>query len=557
MAEDIPVSPPKEAIAYFRDKGIAFGFAWQDVWQAEHAVAFTVAKAMSRDVLETIRAAVDNAIADGETLDTFRKELRPRLEALGWWGRKPVLDPLTGARKTVQLGSPRRLKTIFAVNMRTAYQAGRWERIVKQKAAFPYLRYTSVLDGRERPQHHAWHGTVKPVDDAWWDSHYPPCGWNCRCTATAFSRRMLEKRGYSVTDAPPAFEQRPWTNKRTGEVTTVEDGIDPGWSYNVGKARMDALAPSPLPKGFEGRDGAAAAAIGAGAIGAGLAAFFGAFGIGATDARSGRMIEDKGGWPLAVSLAWFMADGSLAPIARAPAAELARVAAAIADPHEIRWAWVNALDGSKMLFRRYVRLNAEGAVDAIVDVGRDGWRYRVAGDADLSRLRRGAIAWSAEADAAAGYNPYQPRNPKGAPGGGRFRQSTAGSLITSVVGGKVNVGMARTGNASADAIRRIEAHGIAVRSPAVWLSAGGVRHILKRHGADDRPVTVRDIKSAHLLLNRAKTIVPGANRNGPPRIRAAIGSDNRPTIAIFEVRRRGLVLLSMHKRGPRKKKSPA
>ncbi len=409
MADDVPVSPPLEAIAFFRAKGIVFGFAWQDVWQAEHAIAFTVAKAMSRDVLETIRAAVDKAIADGETLDTFRKELRPRLEALGWWGRKPMLDPLTGERKTVQLGSPRRLRTIFAVNMRTAYQAGRWERIVKQKVAFPYLRYTSVLDGRERPQHHAWHGTVKPVDDPWWDSHYPPCGWNCRCTATAFSRRMLDKRGYAVTEVPPAFEARPWTNKRTGEVTTVEEGIDPGWSYNVGKARMDALAPAPLPKGFEGRDGAAAAAIGAG-----LAGFFDIFGITAAEARRGRVIEDKGGWPLAVSLAWFVADGALAPIARASAAELRRVAQVIADPSEIRWAWVNALDGSKLLFRRYVRLDQDGAVDAIVDIGRDGWRYRVAGDADLSRLRRGVIAWSATARVGASDTPRDRQRGMGA-----------------------------------------------------------------------------------------------------------------------------------------------
>lgn len=549
MADEIPVSPPKEAIAYFRDKGIAFGFAWQDVWQAEHAVAFTVAKAMSRDVLETIRAAVDKAIAEGETLDTFRKELRPRLEALGWWGRKPVLDPLTGARKTVQLGSPRRLKTIFAVNMRTAYQAGRWERIVKQKAAFPYLRYTSVLDGRERPQHHAWHGTVKPVDDPWWDSHYPPCGWNCRCTATAFSRRMLEKRGYSVTDAPPAFEQRPWTNKRTGEVTTVEDGIDPGWSYNVGKARMDALAPSPLPKGFEGRDGAAAAAIGAG-----LAAFFGAFGIGAAEARSGRVIEDKGGWPLAVSLGWFMADGALAPIARTPAAELARVAAAIADPHEIRWAWVNALDGSKMLFRRYVRLDAEGAVDAIVDVGRDGWRYRL-GDAatNLSRLRRGVIAWSAEGDVAAGFNPHQMRESRGSPIGGRFKSTGKAALLASLSGG-VPAKTAFVGVVGDALSAKLDTLGLGTSGHAIALEHSYGRHILRAHGTEreqlrgQRPVTIRDLGQVHRYLNAAHSVRPARASQGRPRFEADATVGKRHFTIVGEVRKRRIVIVSMWKR---------
>ena len=45
---------------------------------SEHARVFTVAKAMARDVLEDIRAAVDDAIANGTTLDTFKKTLRPQ-----------------------------------------------------------------------------------------------------------------------------------------------------------------------------------------------------------------------------------------------------------------------------------------------------------------------------------------------------------------------------------------------------------------------------------------------------------------------------------------------
>ena len=48
MAEQLSLKPlpPKEAIAYFRKKGLKKSFAWQDVWQEEHAKAFTVAKAM-------------------------------------------------------------------------------------------------------------------------------------------------------------------------------------------------------------------------------------------------------------------------------------------------------------------------------------------------------------------------------------------------------------------------------------------------------------------------------------------------------------------------------
>jgi hypothetical protein len=32
--------PPERAIAFFRDKGLAASFAWQDRWQEEHDAAF-------------------------------------------------------------------------------------------------------------------------------------------------------------------------------------------------------------------------------------------------------------------------------------------------------------------------------------------------------------------------------------------------------------------------------------------------------------------------------------------------------------------------------------
>lgn len=238
----IPLVEPTEALRHFREKGFAFGFAWQDVWQEEHARAFTVAKCMQLDILIDIRTAVDRAIAEGQTLETFRRDLTPLLVEKGWWGRQRMIDPATGESKVVQLGSPRRLRTIYRVNMRTAQAAGRWERVQRSKKLFPFLRYVSVMDGRERQEHHDWHGTIKPVDDSWWDTHYPPCGWNCRCQAQPLNQRMMDAKGWAVTADPPSFPREDYLNKRTGEVTKVEQGIDPGWSYNVGKAHLQGVA---------------------------------------------------------------------------------------------------------------------------------------------------------------------------------------------------------------------------------------------------------------------------------------------------------------------------
>ena len=46
VKSDFSPLPPAEAIRFFQKKGYKFGFDWRDVWKEEHAVAFTVAKAM-------------------------------------------------------------------------------------------------------------------------------------------------------------------------------------------------------------------------------------------------------------------------------------------------------------------------------------------------------------------------------------------------------------------------------------------------------------------------------------------------------------------------------
>lgn len=241
MGIELRALPPAEAVAWFESKGYTASFAWQDVWQEEHAKAFTVAKAMRADVLQDIRQAVDEAIREGRTLEQFREALTPTLQEKGWWGRQTMIDPLTGEAVEAQLGSPRRLETIFDTNMRTSYAAGRWERMERTREARPYLRYTATLDSRTRPEHAAWHGTILPMDDPWWDTHYPPCGWRCRCTVLQLSEE--EARELGGPGEPPPSPTRRWRNPRSGEVVEVPQGIDPGFGYNVGKARLQALTP--------------------------------------------------------------------------------------------------------------------------------------------------------------------------------------------------------------------------------------------------------------------------------------------------------------------------
>lgn len=244
MADDRPgysfdPGPPPEASRYLRHKGLKPSFSWQDVEPEEHAVAFAVAKATSLDVLETIRGEVQRALDQGVPFAQFQEALRPRLEAQGWWGRSVMTDPLTGEPRKVQLGSPRRLKTIYEANIRTARTAGQWERIQRTKRALPYLQYNLGPSIEHREEHEARAGLVLPADHPSWDTWYPPNGWGCKCWVRQLTRAEGEDLGVDA-DAPPS-PTREVRNKRTGEVRQVPLGIDPGWERNPGKLRVEAV----------------------------------------------------------------------------------------------------------------------------------------------------------------------------------------------------------------------------------------------------------------------------------------------------------------------------
>lgn len=246
MAVALKAVAPADAIAAYeaRRGKLTETFSWEDLFAQEHANQLTVAKSAGFDILADIDAALAKALGEGRTLQQFSKELRPVLQEKGWWGRQLVTDPLTGDERLATLGSPRRLKTIFETNMRVSYAAGHWAGFERNKAARPYLRYVCILDERTRPAHRARHNLVLPVDHPYWDEWAPPCGWGCRCTLQSLSERdirRLQAEGEVLRFEPPEDTRRDYVNKRTGEVVSVPDGIDPGWAYNPGKAGWQAL----------------------------------------------------------------------------------------------------------------------------------------------------------------------------------------------------------------------------------------------------------------------------------------------------------------------------
>lgn len=61
----------------------------------------------------------------------------------------------------------------------SARMASKWKEL---EARGGKLEYIVVNDDRLRPEHAELAGVVLPVNHPFWDTYYPPNGWNCRCT---------------------------------------------------------------------------------------------------------------------------------------------------------------------------------------------------------------------------------------------------------------------------------------------------------------------------------------------------------------------------------------
>jgi hypothetical protein len=142
--------------------------------------------------------------------------------------------------------------------------AGRYKEFADNVDDRPFWQFVAVMDSRTRPAHAALNGKVFRYDDPFWDTHYPPLGFNCRCRVRALSDKNIKSRNLSVEKSEGRITwQDELVSKKTGELRPVAAYHDPltgqsiktdaGWSYNPGKAWMEPFTPGPFdPDEFEG-----------------------------------------------------------------------------------------------------------------------------------------------------------------------------------------------------------------------------------------------------------------------------------------------------------------
>jgi SPP1 gp7 family putative phage head morphogenesis protein len=142
------------------------------------------------DLCEGIHKAVLAAIEDGETLADFQGRVGEIFQAQGFTAAEEGFGAW-------------RMETIFRTNIQTAYNVGRYNQMKDMKDEFPYWEYDAVNDSNTRPEHAALDGKVFPTDDPFWDTWYPPNGYNCRCGVNPVHKYAAEEEGLKIeTDDP-------------------------------------------------------------------------------------------------------------------------------------------------------------------------------------------------------------------------------------------------------------------------------------------------------------------------------------------------------------------
>lgn len=102
------------------------------------------------------------------------------------------------------------LRTEYNTAVLRAHQAADWQQFEREKDVLPNLRWmpsTSVNPGKD---HMIFWGTVRPIDDPFWNEHRPGDRWNCKCDLSSTDDPVTEIPDFTRKDNPhPGLDNNP------------------------------------------------------------------------------------------------------------------------------------------------------------------------------------------------------------------------------------------------------------------------------------------------------------------------------------------------------------
>lgn len=108
----------------------------------------------------------------------------------------------------------RYLHTEYEQAVAAAQMASKWADF----APGSLLRYNTAGDDHVRHDHAIYDGIVRPKDDPFWNKHFPPCDWGCRCDATEVGDDTPVTPAAELHGLPEVPEEFRLNVGQTGEV---------------------------------------------------------------------------------------------------------------------------------------------------------------------------------------------------------------------------------------------------------------------------------------------------------------------------------------------------
>jgi hypothetical protein len=99
-----------------------------------------------------------------------------------------------------------------------ARAAANWQKAIETKDLYPNLEYTPSRSAHPRDSHRALWGTIRPINDPFWDIYMPPSAWGCECGVRATDKDATNLPD-SLPEVSPVFANNPG---KTGKVFNNE-----------------------------------------------------------------------------------------------------------------------------------------------------------------------------------------------------------------------------------------------------------------------------------------------------------------------------------------------
>jgi SPP1 gp7 family putative phage head morphogenesis protein len=227
-------TPHEEAIALIRRKPAVSREVFDQLLPELRGRAFTITGVEGATVLQRVRdtiAALPQG-GEGNTWDKLREQVAEEL------------DPYLGD------GAEARATLLMRTHGFQAFQAANW-RVAQEDADTTHLQYLATEDDHVRDSHLALNGLILPKDDPFWQDHYPPWEWGCRCRVRPMNPDLMDEARADdtgrnpedrlVIEGPALDQLRDGTLIRAGrryDVTAPADSSDSSYAWDPADLRI-------------------------------------------------------------------------------------------------------------------------------------------------------------------------------------------------------------------------------------------------------------------------------------------------------------------------------